>query len=332
VRFEAIRGHDAVRARLRRATEQPATAYLLYGPDGIGKRRLADAFTARLLCTAPADHDVCGTCAQCTRLEAGTHPDRLVIEKDADRRDIRTEQARGLTRWLGLRPMMAIRKVVIVDGAHQLNAHGQNALLKTLEEPPGDAVIVLVASGLTQVLPTVRSRCQQLRLDPLPAATVAAALADHGHEPNAARGLAARAGGSIGRALLLADADHEALRGRVLEMLARLPEATAAELSSLASDAGRAAPESTLEVAISWYRDLLGLVLGGDDDGLRNPDAAAPLAASATRLDATAILRALERICDTLTALSRNANRVLSIETMLLSLRRLERDAAAIPT
>ena len=85
-------------------------------------------------------------------------------------------------------------------------------------------------------------------------------------------------------------------------------------------------------MAISWYRDLLGLVLGGDDDGLRNPDAAAPLAASATRLDATAILRALERICDTLTALSRNANRVLSIETMLLSLRRLERDAAAIPT
>jgi DNA polymerase III subunit delta' len=329
VTFADILGHAPAVGTLRTAAKRPASAYLLYGPTGIGKRRVADAFATRLLCAAPPDDDVCGTCSQCTRVRAGTHPDLLIVERDPERRDVRIEQARELTRWLSLRPMMAPRKVALLDGAHQLNPAGQNALLKTLEEPPGAAVIVLTATGVTNLLPTVRSRCQQIRLDPLPSDAVARVLRAQGIDDEVARILAARSGGSIGRALALADDGLDALRTRVLGTLADLPERSADDLCALAVEAGRGATEPALEIAVAWYRDLLGLILGAGVEALRNPDASGPLRAAAARLTPDAVLRALEEVCDTLTALSRNANRVLAIETMLLDLRRIERSAGA---
>jgi DNA polymerase-3 subunit delta' len=201
--------------------------------------------------------------------------------------------------------------------------------LKTLEEPPGAAVIVLTATGVTNLLPTVRSRCQQIRLDPLPSDAVVRVLRAQGIDDQVALVRAARAGGSFGRALALADDGLDALRTRVLDPLALLPERSADYLGALAAEAGRGATEPALEVAVAWYRDLLGLILGAGADALRNPDASGPLRAAAARLTPDAVLRALEEVCDTLTALSRNANRVLAIETMLLDLRRIERRAGA---
>src|SRR5262249_61400487 len=104
---------------------------------------------------------------------AGTHPDVRVVVREEDRRDIRIEQVRELTRWLSLQPLMASRKVAIVDGAHELNEHGQNALLRTLEEPPVGSHVLLLASAASLLLPTVRSRCQVVRLDRLQPAEAA---------------------------------------------------------------------------------------------------------------------------------------------------------------
>ncbi len=325
--FAEVAGHEEAVRRLRRSTadERPASAYLLHGPAGIGKRRLGDALAMRLLCAAPKDDDACGTCGQCTRVAAGTHPDLRVVVRDADRRDIRTEQIRELTRWLGLRPLMAERKVAVIDGAECLNEHGQNALLKTLEEPPGASVLILVAARASLLLPTVRSRCQQLRLDPLPTAVVERLLGERDVDPARAAVLAARAEGSPGRALGLADEAHGAIRDELLERLPQLRDLTAAELSALAQTLGKTAPEAALEIVTSWYRDLLGVVVGSTPRGLRNPDAATGLQAAAARTDADAVLRQLETVCDTIDAITRNANRVLAFETMLLALRRIER-------
>src|SRR4029077_11461968 len=112
-------------------------------------------------------------------------------------RDIRIEQIRELTRWLALQPLMTARKIGLVDDAHCLNEHGQNALLKTLEEPPGASVLLLVASSAALVLPTVRSRCQVVRLDPLPTAAVARVLVTRGLPVERAGQLAALAEGSV---------------------------------------------------------------------------------------------------------------------------------------
>jgi DNA polymerase-3 subunit delta' len=250
-----------------------------------------------------------------------------VVVRDVDRRDIRTEQVRDLSRWFALRPLMGQRKVALIDGAETLNEHGQNALLKTLEEPPGAAVLVLTAGRASQLLPTVRSRCQHVRLDPLPDAELARFLASQGVAPKEVALLVARAGGCPGRALGLRDDPHAEQRTLVLERLARLPELTAADLSALAQTVARGEVDPALDVIASWYRDLLGLVAGGGA-ALRNPDAAATLEATARRTTVPAVLHQLRAVCDTIDALHRNANRALAIETLLLALRRIERDPA----
>jgi hypothetical protein len=107
-----------------------------------------------------------------------------------------------------------------------------------------------------------------------------------------------------------------------------LPDCGADDLCGLAAEAGRGATEPALDVAVAWYRDVLGVVLGAEASPLRNPDARDLVETAADRLTPGAVLRALEEVCDTLAAISRNANRVLALETMLLNLRRLERAAA----
>ncbi|HEV7731558.1 MAG TPA: DNA polymerase III subunit delta' [Candidatus Binatia bacterium] len=326
MRFADVVGHEGAIARLAQiaADDRPAAAYLVTGPAGVGKRLLVDAFAARLLCTDPTDDDACGACAQCVRLIAGTHPDVRIVVRDDDRRDIRTEQARELTRWLGLRPLMAARKVAIIDGAECLNEHGQNALLKTLEEPPGASVLLLVATRVSLLLPTVRSRCQQVRLDPLPAASLERLLVGRDVPATQATLLAARAAGSPGRALSLVDDPDAALRSTVLERLAHLPDLSAADVSGMAQKLAKDSADAVLETIVAWYRDLLGLAAGAPMP-LRNPDAQPALDAAAARTTTSTVLRQLEVVCDTVDAIGRNANKVLALETMLLALRQLER-------
>ncbi len=325
-------GHQAVISRLRRAAadDRAAPTYLFCGPPGVGKRTVAEAFAMELLCATPTAHGACGTCAQCIRVAGGTHPDVRVVVREADRRDMRTEQVRELTRWLALRPLMARRKVALLDGAETLNEHGQNALLKTLEEPPGASLLLLVVARASPLLPTVRSRCQQVRLDPLPDADLTRFLERQGVPPEQVSLLLARAGGSPGRALALRDDPLAEQRGVLLDRLARLPELSAAEVSALAQALARGEVEPALEAMVSWCRDLLALVAGADAP-LRNPDAADALRAAAARSSIRGVLHQLQAVCATIEAIERNANRALALETMLLAMRRLERDPERVP-
>ncbi len=328
--FARVVGHAGAAARLARAAADgrvPA-AVLLVGPAGIGKRALADAFAARLLCAAPGAGGACGACAHCTRVGAGTHPDLHLVARDPERRDIRIEQVRELTRWLTLQPLMAARKVGVLDDAHCLSEQAQNALLKTLEEPPGAPVLVLVASSAALLLPTVRSRCQVVRLDPLPAAEVARVLDACGLSPEQARELAPLAEGSPGRALALAGEAERHARALVLRDLPRLRELGADELSRTAQALARGALDAGLATALAWYRDVLETALAGDAAALRNPAAADAVRLAARRLSPPALLRQLEAVYDTILALEKNANRMLAVETMLLSLRAIERGAS----
>ena len=324
-------GHAEAAARLAHAAadDRVPAAVLLVGPAGIGKRTLADAFAARLLCAAPVAGGACGACAHCTRVGAGTHPDLHLVARDAERRDIRIEQVRGLTRWLALQPLMAARKVGVLDDAHCLSEQAQNALLKTLEEPPGAAVLVLVASSAALLLPTVRSRCQVVRLEPLPAAEVVRVLEASGVPAEQASQLAPLAEGSPGRALALAGEAEKRARSLVLRDLPRLRELDADELSRTAQELSRGALDAGLATALAWYRDVLETALAGDGAALRNPAAADDVRRAARRLSAAALLRQLEAVYDTIIALEKNANRMLAVETMLLSLRAIERGASA---
>src|SRR5512136_98090 len=242
------RAVEALRAALRRGALHHA--YLLAGPEGVGK-----GTTARLLAQAANcernDGDACGACTSCRKIAKGVHPDVLVVERERDMaragrwepkggrtpsRDIVVDQVRELVdRRLSLRRFEGRRRLVILDPADAMNPQAQNAILKTLEEPPPDTTLVLVSSSADGLLPTVRSRCLRLPFAPLPDALLEERLAAAGRSPETSRLAVTLAGGSLGRALAL---DDEALadRRQAVERAARLPPDDAGAWIAFARD------------------------------------------------------------------------------------------------
>jgi DNA polymerase-3 subunit delta' len=150
---------------------QHAHAYLLHGPVGIGKRALAERLMARLLCQRPQGLDACGQCKSCMLLAAGSHPDHYVLEPEEADKAIKVDQVRELVSFVVQTAQMGGRKVVLIEPAEAMNVNAANALLKSLEEPSGNTVLLLVSHQSSRLLPTVRSRCVQ-QACPLPSETM----------------------------------------------------------------------------------------------------------------------------------------------------------------
>ena len=186
----ALPGQPRAEALLNAALAAPAHAYLLHGPAGTGKRDAARAFAAALL-----GCDV-------RRAVAGSHPDFVLIEPEGE--SLLVDQVHELTAALRYRPQEAPRRVGVVDEADRLNPDAANAFLKTLEEPPGEVVLVLIADDVERVLPTVRSRCQPIAFPPLATTGIADRLVADGVAPDAAQAAARRARGDLGLARRLA--------------------------------------------------------------------------------------------------------------------------------
>ncbi len=320
LRIGEIRGQDRAIRFLRRAWERKRLthALLFTGPAGIGKLATARALALGLHCDV-APFDACGTCDACRTIVAGTHADvRLVAGPLEDRRDVSIEQVRDLQRELGFRSMSAHPKIGILNDAECLTLQAQNALLKTLEEPGGATVLILVAVNAAALAPTILSRCQRVNFDPLPTSEVVAILEAHGRSRPDAVALAAYAEGSPGRALAL-DADFFTERRR--EILTRLERARRGGFKAIADFAQELAGEDkdlspVLAVIASWYRDALRRRVLGDDVELHNAD----LAAEIPHASVEASLRNLEITYGTLTALRQNANRNLTLVRMLMDL------------
>ena len=151
-----------------------AHAYLFYGPAGIGKRDLAERLMALLLCQSPSPQGACGQCKGCHLLAAGTHPDAFVLEPEEADKAIRVDQVRELVSFVVQTAQLGGRKVVLLEPVEAMNINAANALLKSLEEPAGNTVLLLVSHQPSRLLPTVKSRCVQ-QACPLP--SQAAALA-----------------------------------------------------------------------------------------------------------------------------------------------------------
>ncbi len=318
LRLADLRGQARAIGFLRRGweTKRLAHALLFAGPAGTGKLATARALALGLHCDV-VPFEACGTCNACRTIAAGTHPDVHVIAGPLeDRRDISIEQVRELQRDLGFRPMSAHPKIGIVNDAERLTLQAQNGLLKTLEEPGRDTVMILVAVNAAALAPTILSRCQRVMFDPLPTADVVAILETHGRSGTEARALAAFAEGSPGQALAL---DRDFFVHRRPEILARLAQARRGGFKALTDFAQELATDHkdlgpVLEVIASRYRDALRRRLLGADAELHDAD----VAAETTSVEAG--LRNLEITYGTMTALRQNANRNLALVRMLLEL------------
>ena len=194
--FEGILGQERAVAQLRKAlqSDRLAHAYLFYGPNGTGKKLAALQFAKALYCTAAAT-DACGACATCHKIANRNHPDVLLIEPEGA--SIRIEAIRMIQNRLSYKPYESQRTTIIIDGCELLTLPASHALLKTLEEPPGNALLLLLA-GSKEALPlTIISRCQLLPFQPLAPQHIAALLSQRGVDAETARAVASLVEGSL---------------------------------------------------------------------------------------------------------------------------------------
>ena len=174
--FPGFLGNDRLKANLSAAVDRQRkpTFYLISGPEGAGKKTLARLLSAALLCRDPARRP-CGQCPQCRKAMSGQHPDVITVD-DPEKKNRAGEAVRQARDELFIRPNEGRRKILYIPRAQELSPAGQNALLKVLEEPPEYAVFLLLSDSPSRLLPTVRSRCVLLPLQPLPTGTIAAVL------------------------------------------------------------------------------------------------------------------------------------------------------------
>ncbi len=196
-------GHDQTWRKLTAAYdgERLAHALLFSGPPGVGKSIVAEDFARRIACSA--DNRPCGECNPCRQVEARAHPDIRIVAVAAGKKEIGVDTAREIKRFTQMRALDADTKVVLIHDADRLSVAAQNALLKTLEEPPGRSVIMLLSETPGALLPTVRSRCQRVQFAPLDDESLRAVLLQQGVEADQLEELLATAHGSPGRALAI---------------------------------------------------------------------------------------------------------------------------------
>lgn len=276
--------------------------YLFVGPPGVGKFTTAFAFAAVVNCTESSKHDpldACGTCAACRKVESGNHPDVRVISKalrqaEAGRRvrDLTIEQVRPVLAELAYSAYEGTRRVIIFDGAHDLNESAQNALLKSLEEPPPDTTFILVTDQPGRLLPTVRSRSRIVRFGPVEVDLAAPLLAERLELTEAeARVLASTVSGSLGRALgEQGNLYRREAREAIIRDTLRATQSPS-DIIDTAEEWSKRAEELpiVLDVLATFFRDARIATESPDDDTLIHRDLASTvreLSAPARALDA----------------------------------------------
>ena len=314
--FREIAGHR----RLLELTARAALAgtlppsLIFSGPEGVGKRRAAIALAQLLNCLAPVGDDACGACRACTRIARGVHPDVLTIQP-GESGNIKIDQVREAIERSAYRPFEGRRRVVIVDEADALVPEAQNALLKTLEEPPAASMFVLITARPDLLLPTVLSRCQRLRFGRLAPAEIAHVLEHvHGYSSGDAHAAAALADGSPGRALAEGSEDFVRAREAAAAVLARIAAASdprgrlnaARALTDGRGDRDDVADR--LRAVASLLRDLGVLLSRADERVLANADLKPVLTRLLKSFDGNRTLRAFSAIDRALDALDRNAS------------------------
>jgi DNA polymerase-3 subunit delta' len=346
--WQGIQGHDSVVAQFRRSLSRGrlASTFLFVGPPGVGKRAFALKLAQTLLCSEspPQQMQPCGRCPSCVQVAAGTHPDLFVIGKPKERADIpvalligeaNKRMQEGLCHDISLKPFMGGKRIAIIDDADHLNEEGANCLLKTLEEPPPQSVLILIATSAEKQLPTIRSRSQIIRFAPLEAEVLAELLISQGivAEAAQARQLAEYSGGSLQRAAELADAELWEFRQNLLNQMAAArwdSSQLAKGVSAIVDAAGKEAPPRRARLrqvvlfAAELYRALARELAGSALESDAQMQSAVASAARSWPGDAELAGACALRCLDALEQIDANANQTTLIECWLDDLWQLQ--------
>ena len=321
-----ILGHEwaiqLLKAHITRGTLRHA--YLLTGPQGIGRRTLALRFAQAVNCTEPpAPGEFCGHCRSCRLIARMEHPDLSIVQAEQVGGMLKVDQVRDLQHALSLTPYEARFRVALLLRFEEANSNAANALLKTLEEPPSQVILLVTAESGESLLPTIVSRCEVLRLRPLPVKTIQRGLESQLDLPQDKAGLLAHlSGGRPGQAYLLHQepallSQRQTWLDDQNQLLAASRVARFAYAETLAKD--KETLRGALQVWLSYWRDVL-LFASGAHAPVTNFDRSEEIEEAAKHFGLSEACRMVSAVESTVGLLEHNVNARLAMEVLLLSL------------
>ncbi|MDA8235719.1 MAG: DNA polymerase III subunit delta' [Clostridia bacterium] len=236
-----------------------AHAYLFHGAQGVGKRTGALALAQAYLCLEPVEGDSCGQCLSCRKVASGNHPDVHIYRPSGA--SIKIEQVRELQKTLYFKPYEGKGKVYILEGADTMKAEAANSMLKSMEEPPEDTLLIFIATNTYAILPTILSRCQAMHFKKVSQGAVEEWLmGEIGLQGDKARFVAALADGSLAKALEWSGSEEARLiRDQLVQLARSMRNLSLSDVFKISEEWEKKKEElvSALDLLEIWYRDLL---------------------------------------------------------------------------
>ena len=302
-------------------------ALLLTAPVGFGKVVFAEALIHSLLCQSPqADGVACGECSSCQLLVAGTHPDLFWVEPEAPGKGIPVDRIRAVTDFFALKSQYGGRQIVFIHPAEAMNRFSANSLLKTLEEPTGNALLILLCSQPSLLLPTIRSRCQQVVFPRPDLALCEAWLAPQLDQLGAdvsIKDLLMLCDGAPLRALAMCENGSLSIRQELMAQWAKLQTGKSDPLAAAKQWSDLGLPQATQWLS-SWTMDLIRLKSGAQEDAIANGDVRPQLQKMAPGLELHGLFIYLEQITEYSRWASGQLNAQLAMEELMISWSRLQ--------
>lgn len=324
--FSEILGHEQIIEHLQNAIklQKVSHAYILDGEEGAGKNMLARAFAQTLQCERGGT-EPCGECHSCKQAMSGNQPDIITVthEKSAS---IGVEDIRGqLCGDIQIKPYSSPYKIYIVDEAEKMTVQAQNALLKTIEEPPAYGVIMLLTTNADAFLPTILSRCVTLKLRPVKNEIIRPYLMEKYHIPDyQAEVCTAFARGNVGKAERLAQSEQFAeLKSHLLHLLRHLRDMEVYELTEAVRSASEYKTEINdyLDLMALWFRDVLLFKATRQIDGLVFAEEINAISAQAQKSSYEGLERILKALEKAKVRLNANVNFELTMELLMLTIK-----------
>lgn len=324
--FEEILGNEMVKDHFKKAiaNHKISHAYILTGEAGMGRKSIANAFAMTLLCEKGGS-EPCMTCHSCKQVMSGNHPD-LIYVKHEKPGSIGVDDVREqINDTIMIRPYSSYYKIYIVDDAEKMTVQAQNALLKTIEEPPSYAVIILITTNQEAFLPTILSRCVQMKLKPLKDFTIKSYLTQNLHIPEKDADIcAAFARGNLGKAIHLASSDE--FKELFQKVMVLVKNVKTMDISMLL-DCIREMKEQNfdigevLDLMQLWYRDVLMFKVTKDMNLLIFKDEYKMINETGEKVDYAGLEAILAAIDTARTRLNANVNMELAMELLLLTMK-----------
>lgn len=324
--FSEIVGHEQIKEHMQAAIrdKKPFHAYLFQGEEGVGKEALARTFAAGLQCQSESVDKPCKECVSCRQMESGNQPDVIWVTREKASLGV-DEIREQLCNTMDIKPFSSPYKIYLVPEAEKMTEAAQNALLKTIEEPPEYGIVILMTSNISALLPTIQSRCLTMEFRPLSTAVVESYVKEHCQVPDyQARASAAFAQGNLGKAMRYAKSeDFIERKDHIISLLRHVEQMDLSEMLAVIKDLGTRKDEvrDYIDLMVLWYRDVLLFKATKDINQLLFQDEASYISREASRRSYEKIEEILQAFEKAKVRLRANVNFDITMELMLLTLK-----------